>query len=117
MKKLLASTLTLLAFCGCAFAGTNGFRDGISAVLTVSEALKLNDNSYVTIRGTVVDRLSDDEYTFKDSTGTITVEIDNDKWLGHNYKVNEKLELTGEIEKDTNKTRLDVHKIKRIKKW
>ena len=115
MKKLLLSMTALFLAGGCAFAGVNGFREGISAVSTVSEALKLNDNSYVTIRGTVVDRLSDDEYTFKDSTGTITVEIDNDKWFGHNYKVNEKLELTGEIEKDTDKTRLDVQKIKRIR--
>ena len=109
MKKfcLILSLVTLLS--SYAFAVQNvGFQDGISSKATISEALKMNDDSYVTIQGNIIKRISDDKYTFKDSTGTMTVEIDTEKWAGQSVNMTDKLELTGEIEKKLNSTVLDV---------
>ena len=75
----------------------------------------MRDNSYVTIQGNIVRRISGDNYTFKDSTGTITVEIDHNKWNGITADSSDLLELSGEIEKDFTSTKLDVETVKRIK--
>ena len=116
MKKLFAALLLMSCFSGLAFAvKVEGFRVGISAVATVKEALSLKNDAYVTIQGSIVKQISEDKYLFKDETGSITVEIDSDKWLGQSVDVNDKLELTGEIEKTLNSTELEVKTVRKIK--
>ena len=92
-----------------------GFQDGGASKVTITEALKMNDDSYVTVQGNIVKRISSDKYTFKDSTGTMTVEIDDDKWAGQSVNMTDKLELAGEIEKKFNSTILDVDTVKIIR--
>ena len=94
-----------------------GFQDSLisGSRLTVTQALKMNDDTYVTVQGNIIKRISDDKYLFKDATGTMTVEIDTDKWAGQTVNMTDKLELTGEIEKKFNSTVLDVDSVKIIK--
>ena len=116
MKKILAALLLMSCFSGLAFAvKVEGFRNGITAKATVAEALKLNDDAYVTIQGNIVKQISEDKYLFKDETGSITVEIDQNKWLGQSVDSKDKVELSGEIEKDLTSTKLDVKTVKKIK--
>ena len=111
MKKafLFLSSLILTT----AIVHAAGFIGKIPAT-TAAEAVKLPDDSYVTIRGNILKKLSSDKYTFKDSSGTITVEIDSDKW--GNIEANEKdiLELSGEIERKPNSVYLDVDTVKKV---
>ena len=51
---------------------------------------------------------------FKDSTGTITVEIDDDKWGDVKAGTEDKLELVGEVEKKYNSTELDVDSVRKL---
>ena len=115
MKKLLVSLFVILGITGYASANLNngGFKDDCK-VISVSEALKMPDNSYVKIQGNIQKKLSNDEYLFKDSTGTITAEIDENKWLGQFVSPSDKVELTGEIEKKFNFIKLDVDTIKKL---
>ena len=96
-------------------AGNIGFQDNGTSKVTVAQALKMKDDSFVTIQGNIIKRIYDDKYTFKDSTGTITVEIDTEKWEGQSVNTVDLLELTGEIEKKFNSTLLDVDTVKVIK--
>lgn len=82
--------------------------------VTVAQALKMNDNSYITIQGRILKKVAKDEYLFSDSTGTIVAEIDNDKWVGISVNKNDLLELKGEIEKEYNGTKIDVDYINKI---
>ena len=93
-------------------SGFNGQTDKTS----VAEALKRSDDSYVTVEGNIVKKLSADKYLFKDATGSITVEIDNEKW--GNIEVSEKdiLELSGEVERKFNSIHLDVDTVKKLSK-
>ncbi len=111
MKKIL-STL-LFSFLISTTVQAAGF-SGQSSKITVIEALKLPDDSYVTVQGSIVRRISSDKYLFKDKSGTMTVEIDDDKW--GNIEANDKdvLELSGEIEKKLNSVHLDVDTIKKV---
>ena len=74
MKKVLAVLLLAGISASVAFAAQGGFKDSVNPKKsTVAEVLKMNNNAYVSIQGNIIKRISDDKYSFKDSSGTITV--------------------------------------------
>ncbi len=117
MKKLLSLIVLMLISAGFVFANSDGGyfnENSFNKKMTVEEALKQKDNSYVTIKGNIVKRISGDTYIFEDSTGTINVEIDANKWQGIFANKRDKLELSGEIERDFDFIKLDVDNVRRI---
>lgn len=115
MKKLLSAMLLLGVSASIVFAAHGGFKDSATVKkANIAEVLKMNNNAYVAVQGNIVKRLSDDKYTFKDSTGTMTVEIDDDKWGGVSAGTQDKLELVGEVEKKYNTTELDVDTVRKL---
>ena len=113
MKKVLS--FLILTFVSSALAYAVGFQDNGASKMTVINALKMGNNSYVTVEGNIIKQISDDKYLFKDSTGSMTVEIDTDKWNGMTVKPQDKLELSGEIEKKMTSVILDVDTVKNVK--
>ena len=115
MNKLFALVLFSTISVTSVFAANHdGFNDYTAKKATVAEALKMNDDSYVTVQGNIVKKISDDKYSFKDSTGTITVEINKDKWSGVSADTKDRLEIVGEIEKKNNQIHLDVESVKKV---
>ncbi len=113
MKKLCV-LISLLFVSSTLLAA--GFQDNSGTkVSTIAQALKMRDESFVTIQGSIVKRISSDKYLFKDATGTMTVEIDDEEWAGQDVNSKNKLELQGEIDKDFMSTKLDVDSVRIIK--
>jgi uncharacterized protein (TIGR00156 family) len=92
------------------FVGPNG------TVTTVEQAKSLRDDAWVTLRGTIVERLSDDRYTFKDATGTMNVDIDHKRWNGVTVTPQDVVEIQGEVDKDWNSVEIDVKQINKVSK-
>lgn len=90
------------------FSGPNG------SVVTVKQAQDMKDDSWVTLRGTIEKRVGDEDYTFRDATGTMTVEIDHKRWDGLTVSPADKVELQGELDKDFNSVELDVKRVSKI---
>ena len=90
------------------FSGPNG------TVATVKQAQDMKDDAWVTMRGTIEKRVGDEDYTFRDATGTMTVEIDHKRWDGQTITPADKVELQGKLDKDFNSLELDVKQIKKI---
>ena len=82
MKKTLFTLLTLFVGISTVNAQTKGGFEGpgVSAdnTLTVAEVLKLSDDANVTLTGQIINSLGDEKYTFKDATGEIVIEIDDE---------------------------------------
>lgn len=107
MKKILAvSALALtVAFSGAAFAKQNlggGFTGPAASNLnvTAAEASKLSDDTPVILTGKIEQSLGDEKYMFRDASGTIIVEIDNEDWRGVTVGPNDTVELQGEVDTD-----------------
>ena len=83
-------------------------------MVTVKEAKEMKDDSWVTVRGTIEKRLSDDDYLFRDETGTLSVEIDDKTWQGQSVSPKDKVELQGEIDKAFNDAQLEVKQVRKI---
>ena len=94
-----------------AAAANGGFTGPGPAVVTVQQAKEMRDDSPVTLRGNIVQSLGDDNYLFRDSTGTITVDIDHKKWNGQQIGPEDTVEIQGEVDKDWTSIEVDVERI------
>ncbi|MFC3393805.1 YgiW/YdeI family stress tolerance OB fold protein [Brenneria rubrifaciens] len=91
-----------------------GFVGAQGSVTTVAKAKEMKDDSWVTLRGTIEQRIGDEDYLFRDESGTITVEIDDKYWNGQTVTPQDKVELQGELDKGFNSSELDVKHLKKI---
>ena len=85
-------------------------------VISVKEALKLNDDTKVVLEGKVKSHIKSDKYEFADKNGdTIVVEIDNNKWGNVTANEDTLLRIRGEVDKDLTKTKIDVDSVEVVK--
>lgn len=114
MKKNLFLALILTIAISTNLVNAEGFSgNSTPTVKTVAEVLKMPDDSYVSIKGNIVKKISEEHYMFKDNTGTMTVEIEQDKWNGISANSKDLIVLTGEVEKKNNYVELDVDSVQK----
>ncbi|ENX16271.1 TIGR00156 family protein [Acinetobacter sp. CIP 64.2] len=83
-------------------------------MVTVSQVAKLADETGVTLTGQITKHLQSDHYEFKDRSGTISVEIDDDLWRQAGLKVGDHVRLVGEVDTHRYKaTDIEVIKIEK----
>lgn len=83
-------------------------------VSTVEQVQNMRDDTRIALRGNVIEHLGGDNYLFKDATGTITVDIDHDKWAGQIVKPENLVEIRGKVDRDWNSIEIDVKSIRII---
>ena len=75
-------------------------------VISVKEALKLNDDAKVVLDGKIKSHIKSDKYEFVDKNGdVIVVEIDNNKWGNVTANEDTLLRIRGEVDKALQKRR------------
>ena len=111
-------SLPLVALCAVAFAAnadpnSGGFKgpDNLK-LITVAEAIDLPEDTHVKLVGYIVKSLGDEAYEFKDDTGTLVVEIDDDDWHGAQVGPTDRVELAGEIDREWRETGVDVDSVR-----
>ncbi len=123
MKKinlgiLTAASVLVLSASAMADNHLGGGFQGPSAVdvVTVEQASKMKDESQVILRGNIESSLGDEKYLFKDKTGSIRVEIDDDDWKGLVVKPTDTVEIKGEVDSHLMKPNdIDVESISLVK--
>ncbi|PHZ95738.1 TIGR00156 family protein [Klebsiella variicola] len=95
-------------------AQAGGFTGPSGAVTTVANAKSLRDDTWVTLRGKITERISDDLYKFEDASGVINVDIDHKRWNGVTIGPQDTVEIQGEVDKDWNSVEIDVKQIRKI---
>lgn len=127
MKKLLLSSVLALSLFGAGFqGGTNNAAGGhggyggftgpqAQGANTVAGALKAWDDTMVTLRGNILRQVGHEKYEFKDSTGTIILDIDDDEWYGVSVGPNDVVEIYGEVDAEIyRKNQVDVKSIRKV---
>ncbi|MBO6290063.1 MAG: NirD/YgiW/YdeI family stress tolerance protein [Alphaproteobacteria bacterium] len=115
MKKIILTLLAIFSTVSVASAQMGGGFEGPSATkneTTVAEALKMRDETYVTLTGKIVNSLGDEKYTFKDETGEVVVEIDDEDWRGIKVTPENTITINGEVDKEMfEPTKIDVDSV------
>ncbi|MGL5700662.1 MAG: YgiW/YdeI family stress tolerance OB fold protein [Kluyvera sp.] len=91
-----------------------GFVGPNSTVTTTANAKSMRDDTWVTLRGNIIERVSDDLYIFKDASGTVNVDIDHKRWNGLVVTPQDLVEINGEVDKDWNSVEIDVKQIRKV---
>lgn len=124
MKKIVLSTVLALSLFGAGFQGsTNNTQGGYGGFTgpqagganTVAGALKAWDDTMVTLKGNILRQVAHEKYEFRDATGTIIVEIDDDEWYGVSVGPNDVVEIYGEVDAEIyRKNQVDVKSIRKV---
>ena len=117
MKNALILS-ALLAVSATASAGfhENGHANARqTAVTRVADLRNMPDDSYVTLEGHIEKQVRHEHYIFRDASGRIEVEIDDDVWRGLDVSPNDKVRLTAEIDQDWRNTEVDVKSVTRVR--
>lgn len=91
-----------------------GFTGPSSALTTVDKAKSMSDDSWVILQGNIEQKVGDDLYTFRDATGTVTVEIDHNRWNGQTINPTDKVQLEGKVDKEWSNVEIDVKTLKKL---
>lgn len=84
---------------------------GAQASNSVSAAQAAGDDAHVVLQGHITRKLGDEKYEFKDSTGTITVEIDDEDLPPVAFDDKTLVKLTGEVDKGLLQREVDVDRL------
>lgn len=127
MKKIIATTLLIAStsfaladgYTGPVNQASNGYTgptNSAAQTVTVKQAKTMRDDSYVTLRGKIVNHIKKDKFTFQDATDSVVVEIDDDLWYGTTIGPNDTVEIIGEVDNDGpwGKVEIDVKNMKKI---
>jgi uncharacterized protein (TIGR00156 family) len=102
---------------GQGFTGTGSDTNtGQVQTVTVIQARNLSDNSLVILTGNIVQSLGRERFTFRDSTGDITIEIDRNLWilLDLSIDANDRVEIRGEIDIESRVAEIDVKYLRKL---
>lgn len=118
MNKILSLSAfaIVLSYSVAASAGfqpqnAGGFKGPGLSTISVADALKLSDDTAVVLEGQIEKSLGKEQYVFKDASGSVTIEIDDDDWRGLNVTPQDTIVIKGEVEKDMFETEIDVDSI------
>jgi uncharacterized protein (TIGR00156 family) len=83
--------------------------------VTVNEAKNLPHDSWVILTGTIVNTLPEhNNYTFRDSSGDIAVDIGPKEWRGLSVDVSDRIEIHGEVKNHRGQILIKVHAIRKM---
>ncbi|MFW1812137.1 NirD/YgiW/YdeI family stress tolerance protein [Acinetobacter ursingii] len=120
MKKfiLTASIAATVVLSSSAFAGKDDhviIQEAAKNMVTVQQVAKIKDETGVTLTGQITKHIKSDHYEFKDRSGTISLEIDDDLWRAAGLKVGDHVRVVGEVDTHRYKpTDIEVVKIEKI---
>ena len=116
MKNLVKgfSVSILLACATLASAQAPINQAAFAQKVSVKQALTLKDDTKVELKGYVVKSIGDEKYQFRDTTGVITVDIDDDLWQGKAVSAKTPITILGEVDVDykpTKRVEIDVDQV------
>lgn len=115
MKRFTLALLLVPLFSTAALATGYTGPGAVTQVTTVAAALDAADDTPVVLQGQIVKRLQDELYEFKDASGTINVEIDDEHWPAQAISEIALVKITGEVDRDLTSREIDVEYLELVK--
>lgn len=99
-----------------AVGGYTGPTNTVAQQTSVKQAKTMPDESYVTLRGKIINHIRKDKFTFQDDTDSVVIEIDDDLWYGTTIGPSDTVEIIGEVDNDGpwGKVEIEVKSMKKI---
>lgn len=105
LTKIISASVLILILSYAPLLAQNTSSLELSTVVEVSQ---MEDDTKVMLEGFIGQQSGDDNYIFKDDTGKITIEVEEDTWRGQNVNEDIKVRIVGEYEKEANSEEIEV---------
>lgn len=93
---------------------TGGFSGPKPAISSVEQAKTMNDESMVVLEGSLIKQVGHELYEFRDNSGTVNVDIDEQLWLGQKATPESKVHIEGKVDKEWGNIEIDVKSLRVI---
>ena len=111
-QSIIFFTLTSVSSAAAFATGYSG--PGFQPVTTVQAAMGAADDTPVVLQGKIIKRIQGDIYEFRDATGVMKVEIDDEDWPAATIDLFTPVKLTGEVDRDLIGREIDVEFVELI---
>lgn len=81
----------------------------------VVTALNAGDDAKIELTGNIISSVSHEEYIFRDKTGEVKVEIDDNLWRGATVTPETPVVIRGEVDKDWSEVTIDADSIQLVR--
>ncbi|MFP6797861.1 MAG: NirD/YgiW/YdeI family stress tolerance protein [Pseudomonas sp.] len=115
MKRFTLALLLAPLFSTAAMATGYTGPGAATQVTTVAAALDAADDTPAVLQGQIVKRLQEELYEFKDASGTINVEIDDEHWPAQAISETAVVKISGEVDRDLTSREIDVEYLELVK--
>lgn len=82
--------------------------------VSVAQLKDVADDNWVTLEGKLVKHLGGENYMFRDATGEVEVEVDQDVWRGTEVGPDDVIRIRGEVDHSWNKTEVEVESLEKV---
>ncbi|OPX19141.1 MAG: hypothetical protein BZ151_10810 [Desulfobacca sp. 4484_104] len=106
--------IAVLLLATSVYAGFKG-PGTIPKLETVQSIKSLHDDANVTLEGHLIKKIKEEHYLFKDDTGEIEIEIDDEDFRGVQVTPQTKVRIVGEVDRDKDATTIDADYLEVIK--
>jgi len=114
MVKLLSALFLSLSVSTVAFAGFVG-PGSTTGLATVKSVHDMRDDDKVTLEGYIIKEIRSEHFIFKDTTGEIEIEIDNEDFKNITVTPETRVRISGEIDKEFMSVTIDVDTVELAK--
>ncbi len=82
--------------------------------VSVAQLKDVADDQWVTLEGKLVKHLGGENYSFRDDSGEVEVEVDGDVWRGVEVGPNDLIRIRGEVDHSWNKTAVEREHVEKV---
>ena len=114
---MFGKTSMVIALLGFLFSGIALPNTSIAGlnIVAVKSLKNLSDDASVVLEGYVIKQTREEHYMFKDDTGQIEIDVDEDILKGVKLTPGIKVRISGEVDKNDNGVSVDVDHLEIIK--
>lgn len=115
--KVIATTAAVVLSLGMGAAHAQFVDAKAPSLTSVKSVLKDGkDDQWVVLEGKIVERIKGDDYRFRDATGTIEIDIDDDIFKGQQVSPDTLIRIEGEVDTElVGDNKVDVERLTIIK--
>ena len=111
-KASVIGLLTLMSISSFTMAAFTGPQE--QNKVSVAQLKDLADDSWATLEGNLVKHLGGENYMFRDASGEVEVEVDQDVWRGTEVGPDDLICIRGEVDHSWNKTEVEVEHLEKV---
>ncbi len=80
-----------------------GYQQNGTPLTSVAQTRNAGDDTLVSLQGQIVNHIRDDKFLFKDATGSVVIEVDDDDMRAINLRPGTAVHIRGKVDRKTNR--------------